>query len=511
MKKNILFITFLLFYPTYLLAHLDNQEQWQHLTTQDGLISNKIKIIYKAQNGQIWIVTDRGIQLYNGIFKQLYLTSYPIDNILELPTGQIFVSLEIWNSTWKAIATTPLIFDDDGSKWNQPQFFSQNNIRISTEPDFAVVYDNKLWLEADHGLVSFDGQNWQFHDYHNVFNTRVHSFSRLIKMTDGRIWTLASGKTSSGLSKTGLVSFDGQEWKLEFDLVDSIGQTTIIETVIRTSTSQILLGTNRGLFQYDSKSKTITDLQIGQIKVNQLYETADQKIWATTNQQIYQLVNGQWQLSLTDVDVNFIQQTNDGQIWTGTNQGLYYLDNGQWESMLSSAVNCLTELTDGTLLIGGNDGIRLRLVTENIFPITTEFAGQYCSGLFLASNGQLWARSTAGVLSYDGIEWTNHGGPDPKMSGQPWRSNIYEDSQGVMWLNSHQNSGSVGWRFDQGQLNPLKNYWQRPNHGFSRGFTEIQDDQIIVSGRNGPRIYSDGQWESLSYPTLLQVSAIQVV
>ena len=157
------------------------------------MISNKIKIIYKAQNGQIWIVTDRGIQLYNGIFKQLYLTSYPIDNILELPTGQIFVSLD---------TMTPLIFDDDGSKWNQPQFFSQNNIRISTEPDFAVVYDNKLWLEADHGLVSFDGQNWQFHDYHNVFNTRVHSFSRLIKMTDGRIWTLASGKTSLAILST---------------------------------------------------------------------------------------------------------------------------------------------------------------------------------------------------------------------------------------------------------------------------------------------------------------------
>jgi len=65
MKHFLLVIAFLLIIssPVY------SQEVWRRLTTDDGLSSNKILTIYHAKNGDIWITTDQGIDLYNGIFQ----------------------------------------------------------------------------------------------------------------------------------------------------------------------------------------------------------------------------------------------------------------------------------------------------------------------------------------------------------------------------------------------------------------------------------------------------------
>ena len=48
-------------------------------------------------------------------------------------------------------------------------------------------------------------------------------------------------------------------------------------TALVTSTGQILLGTDQGLFQYDPVLNSITDLQLGQVDVKLIYETTDQK------------------------------------------------------------------------------------------------------------------------------------------------------------------------------------------------------------------------------------------
>ena len=52
-------------------------------------------------------------------------------------------------------------------------------------------------------------------------------------------------------------------------------------TALVTSTGQILLGTDQGLFQYDPVLNSITDLQLGQVDVKLIYETTDQRGYGT--------------------------------------------------------------------------------------------------------------------------------------------------------------------------------------------------------------------------------------
>ena len=137
-----------------LLTHLSlhSQQGWRRLTTEDGLISNKILTIYQATNGHIWIGTDNGITQYNGLFEERSLFG-SINRILELPSGQI-LSRQVDASN----AVSINIFD--GLEWDQPDFFADNDITGPDLPEFAVVSGGKVWISTWDGLVGFDGQKW---------------------------------------------------------------------------------------------------------------------------------------------------------------------------------------------------------------------------------------------------------------------------------------------------------------------------------------------------------------
>ena len=60
----LLLIAFLLqpFFPIH------SQENWRLFTTQDGLSSNMVYTIFESNNGDIWVGTAEGVDLFTGIF-----------------------------------------------------------------------------------------------------------------------------------------------------------------------------------------------------------------------------------------------------------------------------------------------------------------------------------------------------------------------------------------------------------------------------------------------------------
>jgi ligand-binding sensor domain-containing protein len=288
-----------------------------------------------------------------------------------------------------------------------------------------------------------------------------------------------------------IASFDGQKWNLEFDTDNSPLDNAITYTALATSTGKILLGINEGLFQYDPVLKTITDLKLGQPSIRIIYESADQILRVGTEQGLFRLDDGNWQREFDGQTINTIGQTKQGLLRVGTSNGLYQFQNGEWIPELKVAVNCFIELADGTLLAGSSDGLRVKKTSaDETVVMRTELAGEFVSGLFLASDGKLWGRSTAGFLSYDGLKWTNHGGPNPGMRRWPMHSSIYEDSQGIMWFNN--GGGADLWSFSDGQL-------QGPRYaGWTWVFAETEQGHVIAAGAYGPYAYVEGKWTSIS-------------
>jgi hypothetical protein len=58
---------------------------------------------------------------------------------------------------------------------------------------------------------------------------------------------------------------------MEDSLLDELGATT--QVVLATSTGKILLGTDEGLFQFDPNLKLLSDLDLGKVRVNKLFQS----------------------------------------------------------------------------------------------------------------------------------------------------------------------------------------------------------------------------------------------
>jgi ligand-binding sensor domain-containing protein len=461
-------ITFLLL----ILSSLHSQEGWRRLTTEDGLSSNKILTIHQAKNGHIWIGTDKGISRYNGIFENFL--NGPVNSIFESTSGQVIAREVIPNYATDSNRVGIYLFD--GQEWEEPDFLLDNDIWVSDVPEFAVESAGKLWISTRDGLVGFDGQKWQLYDPDVDVNW-------LVKAPDGRLWSESWWADS-------IVSFDGQKWNLEFDTDNSPLDNATTNTAFPTSTGKIILSIDEGLFQYDSVLNSITDLKLGQDNIRRIYESTEHVLWVGTDQGLFRLNNGKWRQVIDGQDINTIGQTKQGLLRVGTSNGLYQFHNGEWVLELGVAVNCFAELADGTFVVGASDGLRLKPPADETAVMRTELAGEFVSGLVLASDGTLWGRSTAGFISYDGLKWTNHGGPNSGMRRWPVHSSIYEDSQGIIWFNN--GGGADLWSFSDGQL-------QGPRYaGWTWVFAETEQGHVIAAGKSGPYAYVEGKWTSIS-------------
>mgnify|MGYP001325125864 CR=1 FL=1 len=241
-----------------ILFSLESQEKWRKLTTADGLSSNVVNQIYQTENGDIWIGTKRGIDRYNGVFQPFfYQTDSGVElesDIFEMTTGQPIIKLII-NKTNHPRSVTTEISLFDGLEWDQPDFFRDNDIMGSKMPEFAVVDGSKLWISTLwDGLVGFDGKNWQRYDVDVGTDW-------LVKTPDGRLWTGVWGIMN------GIASFDGQKWNLEFNTNNAPFGNVSVNTVLSTSTGEILLGTDeatirQSLEEVDKQVETLNHREV---------------------------------------------------------------------------------------------------------------------------------------------------------------------------------------------------------------------------------------------------------
>ena len=158
--KHLLLSALLLLTP---LSSVNSENDWRLLTTEDGLNSNKLLSIYQTTHGDVWIGTNEGIQRYNGIFEADSFYGL-VDIILELPSGEILSRVVTSGAAFSGQSDSVSIYLFNGLDWVEPTFFEDNDIRMSTLAQFAVIWDDKLWIPSRSGLISFDGQRWRLHD-----------------------------------------------------------------------------------------------------------------------------------------------------------------------------------------------------------------------------------------------------------------------------------------------------------------------------------------------------------
>jgi hypothetical protein len=126
-----------------------------------------------------------------------------------------------------------------------------------------------------------------------------------------------------------------------------------------------------------------------------------------------QPIKGSWQTA-----IRAILPTADNKLWIGTSSGLYLqeLSGPNYSStrfskpdvMLSSSINSLTQLSDGTVCIGSTGGLDFYQGTKRVRSLTAKdgMPNRNAQSVAQDETGRLWIGTKLGVVRYNRGRWS---------------------------------------------------------------------------------------------------------
>jgi ligand-binding sensor domain-containing protein len=158
------------------------------------------KTIKSENNGNIWIGTDEGLVLFNGLNHTIYNESNS-----DLPDNLIN-TIEIDNFSNKWIGTSSGVVKIDNSYW---EVFTSTNSQLPNNYISKIIFnylDNSIWIGTfGGGLAKLNGSNWITY---STINSDIpgNDIESLAIDNENQLWI--------GTSWNGLAVFDGINWTI---------------------------------------------------------------------------------------------------------------------------------------------------------------------------------------------------------------------------------------------------------------------------------------------------------
>jgi len=402
------------------------QQNWRQFTAQDGLASDMVYNISESKNGDLWIGTAEGVNRFTGIFEQhiVSLVSQGTQEGTQARTGDSAFSFfqtnsgQMWVRFLRDGRSDLQYFN--GQEWDTLESLGKlGNLSISDMPQFMTETNGRLWVSTWDGIVGGDGTGWKLYD-------SEHSPDWIVSTSDGRLW--------SNFWKLGIASFDGQRWKRELAIDDMLLGEARDNTAFVTSKGMILIGTDKGIFQYDPGLNLVTDLKLGAIDIYLITEGTDGTIWAGADNGLYQYGGSNWQQHTyngkLETTITAITETSDGIIWVAGKSGLFQYNRGNWSQELDAPMNCVAELKDSSIMAGGATGMFIlqKGIQQNRGEIGLH--GERIERIIQAPDGKMWFQSTRGISSFDDHQWIHY---QEGVPSHPYRAMV-ADQKGNIWF-----------------------------------------------------------------------------
>jgi len=159
----------------------DINDQWESITSSDGIGNNTVSFITIDDVNRMWICSYGGENAYISILNEyweldthfnLYDPKYENDmdpNFIflgneKLYFGGLLSGLRIWNST-----TDPVT---DGPNWSKTPFNDLNDCQIFDITSRYIYNYEEIWITSSNGLFMFDGDYW--YKYGTVIKKEIY-------------------------------------------------------------------------------------------------------------------------------------------------------------------------------------------------------------------------------------------------------------------------------------------------------------------------------------------------
>jgi len=356
----------------------------EHFLKENGLASNNPSTMLTDRDGNIWIGTDKGLQL---LIDEPPVTVY--SKASGLPTENIYSIVQdkagaIWFGAWDdfLVKYSNSVFTHEQKKWVEALF---------------VDHESRLWVGASGGIFYRENDASQWVSLYDQLKTPASDrlgVTVISQDRNGDIWFGGSN---------GIARFHSGEIKT-FRVTDGLPDSEVT-AFWQTSSGEIWVGTKVGLAQLvDEKFVPLKSRnEVLRTFVRSFYEDHDGTLWiGTYDSGLFRYKNGR----LTNINSAYglfsdgafcILEDGSGWFWMNSNQGIYRVQRDE-----------LNQFADGQLArvnsvsYGPDDG--LRNVEGN--------GGKQPAGL-KASDGRLWFPTAGGVAMIDPRKAIRNSGPVP--------------------------------------------------------------------------------------------------
>lgn len=320
----------------------DNDFQFSHITTEDGLSLNSVTKIIQDRRGFLWFGTYNGLNRYDGYNFKVFLPEQSNPNSI---SNHAIISLyedskgSIWAGTldglnrydWKTEKfykyknnpTDPhslsnnniySIFEDRGgniwvgtlnglNKYNRDKdnFIVIKKVASVLNPDSlnSVIcieedYKGNLWLGTWNGLTCMQKNgNIIKHFFSESLNSKSFDYRKIITILEDDLHKLWIGTNRKGLKKYDPATENFKDYPSVFDKLNTVSHEYITD-IFQDKSKNIWVGTKNGLNKYDKQKDEFIRI----------------------------LHNPQKPLSIINNEIYSIIEDNTGLMWIGTAGGV---------------------------------------------------------------------------------------------------------------------------------------------------------------------------------------------
>lgn len=396
-----------------------------------GSKSCNIQTIFEDSNRKVWVGTEDGLFVYDSPSNS-YVPFLSKGKPVFSGSSVRFIGEDLDGSI--SVGTNRCLsrIDTNGTIRSISEVIHNGNV-VRVFNVNSVIRDRSkvLWIGTLSGLVKCNYYNLRFKGFardkggSNLFGGNI--IASLLPETDGSIWV--------GTWGTGLFRFNPSTGSIKHYSSHSHDANRRIDddfvhVIFRRKNGKMLLGTRKGVLEYDSSTKTFKEFGpfdhrnlLRNNRINAIDESADGSLWIATRWGLFRIMpNGVMHTYMQDAvdsmrilssEVRDVLVDSKGSVWVGTAKGLSRIQQSgriaehftkssfNEESLFSNDIMCLYEDCYGDIWVGTSGGIHRfnrRTKTFSSFYDDRVFANRLVYAIEGDNNGRIWLSSNCGIV-----------------------------------------------------------------------------------------------------------------
>ncbi|MBL4578789.1 MAG: hypothetical protein JKX74_09970, partial [Flavobacteriales bacterium] len=494
-----------------------------NITTEDGLASNQVSVIYEDREGVVWIGTrDAGITRYtpksgarnsgadlaSGSFKSFGMAqglSYnKVNAIFQDREGNCWIGTEVGIDQY--VGEKFLVYDD--------------LLGIPSNVVWSVFEDSKsqIWLGTNEGLSRFTWDGGQLVvDNYGLNLGGVHDIVISIEEDDlGNVWFATANSGLVTMSEDGTLASYTTENGLVNDVVYSIAKD---------NTGNMWFGTADGVSKYIVSEQRFENYSSDDgLSGNHIYRVfADSKgnVWFGVLGGSLSMYDGKSFKSFEDVEsisgkfALAITEDHDGNLWIGAyGAGLFKYDGAEFtaftraDGLSSESPSLIICDSKNNVWIGSSKGLdRYNQETKRFthYGKKEGFAGieTNANACYAGQDGRLWFGTIMGAISYN-PKLDIHNSQPPVTAITNLKIKLYErqivNNQSYAYNENHFTFGYIGVSLTNPdgvrysyKLEGFEEEWSPPTSVVSATYSNLPHGEFkfLVKAGNEANVWSD--------------------